>query len=102
VRDGTSRVFVLTEPGKRKPQPVARLGEHELNYAMSVHKSQGSEYNEVVVMLPMKPSRICTREMLYTAVSRAIKKVTIVGPRTVVEHMLKTPITRASGLGDRI
>jgi exodeoxyribonuclease V alpha subunit len=102
VRDGTSLVFVLAEPGGRKPQPVARLSEHELNYAMTVHKSQGSEYNEVVVMLPMKPSRICTREMLYTAVSRAKKKVSIVGPRAVIEHMLKTPITRASGLGDRI
>lgn len=102
LREGTSLIFVLAEPGGRKPQPVARLSEHELNYAMTVHKSQGSEYNEVVVMLPMNPSRICTREMLYTAVSRAKKKVSIVGPRAVIEHMLKTPITRASGLGDRI
>ncbi len=102
VRDGSTLKFVLTEPAGRGPQPVARLSDHELNYAMTVHKSQGSEYNDVVVMLPMKPSRICTREMLYTAVSRAKKNVIIVGPRMVVEHMLKTPVTRASWLGARI
>jgi len=102
VIDGQALKLVLTEPAGRAPQPVARLNEHELCYAMTVHKSQGSEYNEVVVMLPMKPSRICTREMLYTAVSRAKKKVTIVGPRGVVEHMLKTPVHRASWLGERV
>jgi exodeoxyribonuclease V alpha subunit len=102
VTDGQSLKLVLSEPAGRAPQPVARLNEHETCYAMTVHKSQGSEYNEVVVMLPMKPSRICTREMLYTAVSRAKKKVTIVGPRDVVEHMLKTPVHRASWLGERV
>jgi len=102
VSDGSSLKLVLTEPAGRAPQPVTRLSDHELNYAMTVHKSQGSEYNEVVVMLPMTPSRICTREMLYTAVSRAKTKVTIVGTRDVVEHMLKTPVHRASWLGERI
>jgi exodeoxyribonuclease V alpha subunit len=102
VRDGSALKLVLTEPAGRGPQPVARLSNHEVNYAMTIHKSQGSEYNDVVVMLPMKPSRICTREMLYTAVSRAKKNVVIVGPRTVVEHMLKTAVTRASWLGARI
>jgi exodeoxyribonuclease V alpha subunit len=102
VTDGPSPKLVLSEPAGRPPQPVARLSDHELCYAMTVHKSQGSEYNEVVVMLPMKPSRICTREMLYTAVSRAKKKVTIVGTRDVLEHMLKTPIHRASWLGERV
>jgi exodeoxyribonuclease V alpha subunit len=69
---------------------------------MTIHKSQGSEYNEVVVVLPEESSRICTREMLYTGVSRAKKKVTIVGSREGLEHMLRTPVLRASGLADRI
>lgn len=102
VRDGAALKLVLSEPAGRSAQAVTSLSAFELNYAMTVHKSQGSEYNEVVIVLPEESSRICTREMLYTGVSRAKKKVTIVGSREVLEHMLRTPILRASGLAERI
>lgn len=102
VRDGAALRLVLSEPAGRSAQAVTSLSAFELNYAMTIHKSQGSEYNEVVVVLPEEASRICTREMLYTGVSRAKKKVTIVGSRGVLEHMLRTPVSRASGLADRI
>jgi exodeoxyribonuclease V alpha subunit len=102
VRDGAALKLVLSEPAGRSAQAVTSLSAFELNYAMTIHKSQGSEYNEVVVVLPEESSRICTREMLYTGVSRAKKKVTIVGSREVLEHMLRTPVLRASGLADRI
>ena len=101
------RVLVLSDP----PDPdypldlrcveVSRVADHSLNFAMTVHKSQGSEYRHVIVMFPQNPSRICTREMLYTAISRVRDRVTIVGSERVIRHMLATPIRRASGLTDR-
>jgi len=68
--------------------------------AMSVHKSQGSEFDEVAVLLPQRPSPVVTRELLYTAVTRARRKVTIHGPLEVVRHAITCPTRRASGLRD--
>ena len=91
----------LKKPLELKLIEVSRVTDHALNYAMTVHKSQGSEYRHVIVMFPQKPSRICTREMLYTAISRVRDRLTIVGSEDVIRHMLKTPIRRASGLAER-
>lgn len=101
------RVLALSDaPDLKKPLElklieVSRVTDHALNYAMTVHKSQGSEYRHVIVMFPQKPSRICTREMLYTAISRVRDRLTIVGGEDVIRHMLETPIRRASGLAER-
>jgi exodeoxyribonuclease V alpha subunit len=101
------RVLVLSDaPDLEKPLDlklveVSRVTDHALNYAMTVHKSQGSEYRHVIVMFPQKPSRICTREMLYTAISRVRERLTIVGSEAVIRHMLETPIRRATGLPER-
>ncbi len=101
------RVLALSDPPDlKKPLElklieVSRVTDHALNYAMTVHKSQGSEYRHVIVMFPQKPSRICTREMLYTAISRVRDRITIVGSEDVIRHMLETPIRRASGLAER-
>jgi exodeoxyribonuclease V alpha subunit len=100
-------VLVLSDaPDLKKPLDlklveVSRVIDHALNYAMTVHKSQGSEYRLVIVMFPHKPSRICTREMLYTAISRVRERLTIVGSEDVIRHMLETPIRRATGLPER-
>jgi len=91
----------LEKPLELKLIEVSRVTDHALNYAMTVHKSQGSEYRHVIVMFPQKPSRICTREMLYTAISRVRDRLTIVGSEGVIRHMLETPIRRASGLAER-
>lgn len=101
------RVLALSDaPDLKKPLElrlieVSRVTDHVLNYAMTVHKSQGSEYRHVIVMFPQKPSRICTREMLYTAISRVRERLTIVGSEDVIRHMLETPIRRATGLTER-
>ena len=106
VVDG-ERVLALSDaPDLEKPLElklieVSRVTDHALNYAMTVHKSQGSEYRHVIVMFPQKPSRICTREMLYTAISRVRERLTIVGSEDVIRHMLETPIRRATGLAER-
>jgi exodeoxyribonuclease V alpha subunit len=82
--------------------PVSRLEEVATVHALTIHKSQGSEYRHAVVVLPDRPSRISTRELLYTGITRAIDRVTVVGPREVIEAAIRTPIRRATGLADRL
>jgi exodeoxyribonuclease V alpha subunit len=82
--------------------PVSRLEDIDTVHALTIHKSQGSEYAHVVVVLPERGSRIVTRELLYTGVTRARRQVTVVGPWEVIEAAVKTPIRRATGLVRRL
>lgn len=74
------------------------LPEHEAAYAMTIHKSQGSEYEHVVVVLPPEHSPLLTRELLYTAITRAKRSLTIVGSREALTTALHHESVRASGL----
>ncbi|MFO0746002.1 MAG: exodeoxyribonuclease V subunit alpha [Myxococcota bacterium] len=67
-------------------------------YATTVHKAQGSGFDDVVVVLPAEPSAVLTRELLYTAVTRARKSVTIVATEAVLRHTVRQRVERASGL----
>lgn len=78
---------------------LARLPAHQTVYAMTIHKSQGSEFRHAAVVLPEQRSPVVTRELLYTGVTRARKQVTVVGDRAVLEDALRRPVRRASGLG---
>jgi exodeoxyribonuclease V alpha subunit len=80
----------------------SRLSAVETLYAMTIHKSQGSQFGEVVVVLPDESSPILTRELLYTAVTRAERAVTVVGTEQAVRSAVERPVTRASGLRDRL
>jgi exodeoxyribonuclease V alpha subunit len=95
--------FGITDAeGRPLELPVARLEDIDTVHALTIHKSQGSEYDHAVVVLPERASRIVTRELLYTAVTRARNKVTVVGSREVIEAAIKTPIRRATGLASRL
>jgi len=85
----------------RSFQP-SHLGEHTTVHAMTIHKSQGSQFDEVVVVLPGESSRLLTRELLYTAVTRARKRVRVVGSEDVVRGAVMRSVQRASGLGGRL
>ena len=74
----------------------------ELCYAMTVHKAQGSEFDAVAVIMPDKDLPILTREILYTAVSRARSSVTIVGARDIIQIALARRIERYSGLREQL
>jgi exodeoxyribonuclease V alpha subunit len=87
--------------GFRAIAPV-RLPRHETAFAMTVHKSQGSEFDGVLVMLPEQRSRVLTRELLYTAVTRARRRVTLVTDAAVLEQAIATPTERHSGLLTRL
>jgi len=90
--------FFIASDGRPRTLSPARLPPHETVFAMSVHKSQGSEFDEVAVLLPQQISPVVSRELLYTAVTRARCKVTIHASREVVAHAITHRIERASGL----
>ncbi len=78
----------------------SRLPLHETVFAMTVHKSQGSEFDEVVVILPEEDNRILSRELVYTAVTRAKTAVRLVADKEILRLALSRNIERASGLAD--
>ncbi|MDF1615795.1 exodeoxyribonuclease V subunit alpha [Desulfurivibrio dismutans] len=80
----------------------SRLPRHETAFAMTVHKSQGSEFEEVAVVLPRESSPLLTRELLYTAISRARRRVRILGPQAVIATAIGRKVERASGLAARL
>lgn len=80
----------------------ARLPEHETAFAMTVHKSQGSEFDEVSVVLPPRPSRVLTRELLYTAITRARSRVALIGAEPVLRAAVEARTRRRSGLATRL
>ncbi len=93
--------FALVE-GKAAEMGLSQLPKYETAYAMSVHKSQGSEVDEVFVLLPDAGSALLTRELLYTAVTRARKRCTLVGTRAAIEQAVTRRVERHSGLGSAI
>ncbi len=80
----------------------SRLPQHDTCFALTIHKSQGSEYEHVMVLLPVRPSPIVTRELLYTGVTRARRRVTLVATRSTFEGALARRVQRASGLTDAL
>lgn len=80
----------------------SRLPGVETVYAMTIHKAQGSEFDRVAVTLPRPTSRILTRELLYTAVTRARGRLLLAGTEESVRAAIDRPIARASGLTERL
>lgn len=78
-----------------------RLGAVDTVHALSIHRSQGSQYERVTVVLPPASSPLMTRELLYTAVTRAQEHVRIVGTPEALAAAVRRPIVRASGLRER-
>jgi exodeoxyribonuclease V alpha subunit len=81
---------------------TSRLGEVETMHAMTIHKSQGSQADEVTVLMPPEDSRLLTRELFYTAVTRAKAKVRVVGPEPWVRAAIERRAVRATGLRQRL
>ncbi len=79
-----------------------RLSGVETVHAMTVHKSQGSEARAVTVVLPPEDSRLLTRELFYTAVTRAREQVTVIGTEAELRAAMERQVQRASGLAARL
>jgi len=100
--DGSRRVACFSTDPAKSAIPVTRLPNVETVHALTIHKSQGSEYDHVIVVLPEHQSRILTRELLYTGVTRAKQRLTVIGPREAIQDAVARPIRRATGLAVRL
>ena len=97
-------MIIEFDEGRMVEYPYKLLDELELAYAITIHKSQGSEYPAVVIPLLSGPRMLMNRNLLYTAVTRAKKCVTIVGDEQTFYEMIQnnSQQRRYSGLRDRI
>jgi len=102
--DDTERVkvFFLGNDGALRSFAPARLPEHETVYAMTVHKSQGSEFDSILVVTPNEPSPVLSRELLYTALTRAKQHAVFYGTPDVFAAAVERRLRRSSGLRDRL
>jgi exodeoxyribonuclease V alpha subunit len=82
--------------------PLARLGDVEPVHAMTVHRSQGSQFGAVTVFTAPSRSPLATREMFYTALTRAQGSVRVVGSVEAVVAAVGRPLARATGLAARL
>jgi exodeoxyribonuclease V alpha subunit len=95
------RVFFEGEEGFR-PFAPARLPSHDSAFAMTVHKSQGSEFSEVLLVLPEQPSPLLSRSLFYTGITRAKHKVEIWALPPRLGEAVATRAERAAGLAERL
>ncbi len=82
----------------RKVIPLRKIDSYDIAFAITVHKSQGSEYDDVFVILPPEDSPLLTREILYTAITRAKKRVFIYGQNRLLKTIVSREVNRYSGL----
>jgi exodeoxyribonuclease V alpha subunit len=99
---GELRAFFPDTGGHLRKFHPLRLPEHETVYAMTVHKSQGSEFDRVVLLLPDRDSPVLTRELLYTALTRSRERVEVWGVERVFRAAVSRRIERTSGLRDAL
>ena len=99
-RNGKTKAYFQNNSGS--PFDISALPAFETVYAMTIHKSQGSEYDSVLVALPERELPMLTKELLYTAITRAKEKVEITAKESVLEYTLKNSAARNSGFEDAL
>jgi exodeoxyribonuclease V alpha subunit len=92
------QIWFEREDGSLKGYQPSMLPAHETVFAMTIHKSQGSEFTEVLVVLPSSDSPLLTRELIYTAITRAKERVLIAGDQAIFHAAVQRTISRSSGL----
>jgi exodeoxyribonuclease V alpha subunit len=98
---GRPRAFVAGSERLKEFAP-GRLDAVETMHAMTIHKAQGSQARKVTVLLPEEGSRLLTRELFYTAITRAQHEVRVVGTEAAVRAAVTRRAQRASGLAERL
>ncbi len=99
---GEPMVHFADAAGGFRALPALRLPAHETAFAMTVHKAQGSEFDGLLVLLPAQRSRVLTRELLYTALTRARQRVVLAADAAVVAAAVASRTERQSGLLARL
>ncbi|RJG39485.1 exodeoxyribonuclease V subunit alpha [Motilimonas pumila] len=101
-KDGANRVYFELADGKVHHFLPSRLPAHQTVYAMTVHKSQGSEFNHTVMVLPDKMAPVLTRELVYTGITRAKTKLDLFSSVALLNQAIIKRTQRASGLVPRL
>lgn len=105
VRDqppkGLRACFAGADGAARDLLPL-RLPEHETAYALTVHKSQGSEFERVLLLLPGEDSAVLTRELVYTGLTRASRQIQLWAPESILATAIRRQTTRRSGLREAL
>ncbi|MGO3345789.1 MAG: exodeoxyribonuclease V subunit alpha [Marinomonas sp.] len=96
------RVWFMQPDGSFTGLLPSRLSAFEVVFAMTVHKSQGSEFERVALLLPLTPSPVLTRELIYTGITRAKQDFTLWGAAHLVSAAAHSRIQRNSGLPDEL
>jgi exodeoxyribonuclease V alpha subunit len=99
---GALRAFFRTPDGGVRSIPPERLPEHETAYAMTIHKSQGSEFDRVLMLFPPVDSELLTRELIYTGLTRAKKTAEIWADEELFCSAVRKKTERNSGLRDAL
>ena len=99
---GNLSVYFPDEDGSFRSVPPSRISDFETSFAMTVHQSQGSEFDSVLLLLPSEHSRVLSRELIYTGITRARSKITIASRLPVLLESLQHDSARRSGLVKRI
>lgn len=99
---GTLKVFFLLPDGSIRAVQPSRLPPHETAWAMTVHKSQGSEFDHTALVLPDHYLPVLTRELVYTAITRARQQLTLYSDRQVFARAVAVRTRRRSGLVERL
>lgn len=100
--EGERLSAVFVRDGRLETFAPSRLETVETLHAMTIHKSQGSQFELAAVLLPAPDSQILTRELLYTAVTRARRRLVLVGSEESVRAAVARPVARATGLRERL
>ena len=99
---GRLQVVFMQADGRLHRVAPARLPAHQSAFALTVHKAQGSEFDALLLLMPERRSAVATRELLYTAITRARRRVTLAGSAAVLGAAMQSPTRRHSGLLTRL
>jgi exodeoxyribonuclease V alpha subunit len=99
---GELRVFFRGEQDEVLNFAPGRLPAHEPAFALTVHKSQGSEFHDALVILPDRDAPVLTRELLYTGITRVRETVEVWASEDILRQTIERKIGRSSGLRDRL
>lgn len=100
--EGKPRAWFAGPDNSLHRVPLSRLPEHDTAYAVTVHQAQGSEFDEVLFLLPPADSRVLCRELVYTAVTRARERLVVSGDPELLATAMERGVERHSGLGEKL
>ena len=102
TEDKAPSFFLKGKKNKIREIPLSKLPPHETCYAMTIHRSQGSEFESTALIFPNKMTPILTRELIYTGVTRAKKVVNLMCDPDLIPKIIETQVNRSSGILDML